>query len=406
MIATASFGIATRLGDEADRREEAKDVLLRLEAKTNTHRALQWQAVAAPDRFDKLREPEQAVRGQIAAILVELAALRPGDPSADRVIAATRDWQAAVDEQFRRLAAGHGDAALLVDQQRADASFQRLSGLLRRATDHYAAAAAAAERTADLGTIAVAALATFLTLMLLLQIERAKARQRAAEARAQQERARLVHKVLTVAEQQRSQLAAELHDGPIQALTGLTLGLERGRLRLQRGRTDEGVELLAGVQDRLAAEIQSLRGIMATLRPPVLVERGLVSALGDYVRVVERQAGIGCTLAARLPQRLPQDQEVVLYRIAQEALANVVKHARAASARVELFEQGGSVVLEVRDDGAGFDPNRELLGDLDHFGLAGMRQRVELAGGTCQVRSRPGGGTVVVATLPRELVPT
>jgi two-component system NarL family sensor kinase len=136
------------------------------------------------------------------------------------------------------------------------------------------------------------------------------------------------------------------------------------------------------------------------------VERGLVSALGDYVRVVERQAGIGCTLAARLPQRLPQDQEVVLYRIAQEALANVVKHARAASARVELFEQGGSVVLEVRDDGAGFDPNRELLGDLDHFGLAGMRQRVELAGGTCQVRSRPGGGTVVVATLPRELVPT
>ncbi len=200
VIATASFVIAARLGEVADRREEAKEVLIRLEAKANTQRALQWQAIAAPDRFDQLREPEQVVRGQIAAILAELAALRPGDPSVHRVIAAT---------------------------------------------------------PADLGTIAVAALATMLTLVLLLQIERAKARQRAAEARVQQERARLVHKVLTAAEQQRAGLAAELHDGPIQALTGLTLGLERSRLRLQRGRTDEGVELLVSVQGRLAAEIQS-----------------------------------------------------------------------------------------------------------------------------------------------------
>jgi signal transduction histidine kinase len=403
VIATASFAIAARLGDEADRREEAKAVLIRLEAKANTQRALQWQAIAAPDRFDQLREPEQVVRGQIAAILAELAALRPGDPSVHRVIAATRDWQAAVDEQLRRLAVGQVDADRRVDEH--GPSFQRLSELLGRTTDNYAALAAAAERSADLGTIAVAALATMLTLVLLLQIDWAKARQRAAEARVRQERARLVHKVLTAAEQQRAGLAAELHDGPIQALTGLTLGLERSRLRLQRGRTDEGVELLVSVQGRLAAEIQSLRAIMATLRPPVLVERGLVSALGDYVRVVERQAGIRCTLTARLPQRLPPDQEVVLYRAAQEALTNVAKHARATSARVELSEQGMSVVLEVRDDGAGFDPDQELLGDLDHFGLAGMRQRVELAGGTCKVRSRPGAGTVVVATLPRELVP-
>ncbi len=121
---------------------------------------------------------------------------------------------------------------------------------------------------------------------------------------------------------------------------------------------------------------------MATLRPPVLEERGLVSALCDYVEVVRQQAGINCTLTARLPERLPEDQEIVLYRVAQEALTNVASHARASCARVELIETADAVVLEVHDDGVGFDPAAELRGGIDHFGLAGMQERVELAGDT------------------------
>jgi signal transduction histidine kinase len=109
---------------------------------------------------------------------------------------------------------------------------------------------------------------------------------------------------------------------------------------------------------------------MATLRPPVLEERGLVSALSDYVAVVRQQAGISCTLAAKLPERLPADTEIVLYRVAQEALTNVARHARASSARVELVETADAVVLEIHDDGVGFDP---------------------------------GAGTVLTASLPRAL---
>jgi signal transduction histidine kinase len=82
----------------------------------------------------------------------------------------------------------------------------------------------------------------------------------------------------------------------------------------------------------------------------------------------------------------------------------VARHARASRARVELVETDDAVVLEVHDDGVGFDPAAELVGGLDHFGLAGMRERVELAGGTWTVWSRPGAGTVLTATLPRELV--
>jgi len=82
----------------------------------------------------------------------------------------------------------------------------------------------------------------------------------------------------------------------------------------------------------------------------------------------------------------------------------VARHSRASSTRVELVETADAVVLEVHDDGVGFDPASELGGGLDHFGLAGMRERVELAGGTWTVWSRAGSGTVLTATLPKTLV--
>jgi two-component sensor histidine kinase len=163
--------------------------------------------------------------------------------------------------------------------------------------------------------------------------------------------------------------------------------------------------LLAVARARLADEVQALRRITATLRPPILEERGLVSALREYLRLVEEQAGVQCARAGGLRERLPTDQEVVLYRVAQEALSNVAKHAHAGSVRVELFEDADVVVLVVDDDGVGFDPGLQPQGNLDHFGMAGMRERLELAGGTWDVRSRAGAGTTLVATLPRELVP-
>jgi len=115
----------------------------------------------------------------------------------------------------------------------------------------------------------------------------------------------------------------------------------------------------------------------------------------------EQQTGIACTLEADLPVRLAGAQETVLYRVAQEALANVAKHARASRAWVSLRVVGDRVTLQVSDDGAGFAATRapDPLGQ-DHFGLASMRQQVEMAGGAWQVRSGRGQGTTVTATLP------
>jgi signal transduction histidine kinase len=380
-------------------------VFFRLEARAYQQNALEREAVHAEVPADaELRRSLDGTRREIDEALAELAALLPDDPAAARVDAATRDWLAAAGDELRLLEAGDLAAARRIDEQQVDPRFERLSALLRRAAVDYEAAATAAQRRAQAGVLSIAAVATVLALLLLWRVERARARQRAVEASSQQERARLVNKVLTVAEQQRTHLAAELHDGPIQRLTRLGLGLERSHLRLQRGRLDDGAELLADARVWLAEEVQALRQIMATLRPPILEERGLVSALREHLRTVEEQAGVHCALAGGLRKRLPADQEVVLYRVAQEALSNVAKHAHAGSVRVELFEDDDVVMLVV-DDGVGFDPVVMPQGNLDHFGMASMRERLELAGGTWEVRSRAGAGTTLIATLPRELVP-
>jgi signal transduction histidine kinase len=406
VIATAAFVGATRVGDDVDRLERAETLSFQLEARIHEQAVLESQAAGSGVQADGASPQRvEAVRREILAAVAELAGLLPEDPGAARIATVAAEWQAAVETELRLLAAGDLVAANRVNRSQVDPRFRQLAGELRTAGVGFDEAANAAQRRSRVGSLAVAIGAMLLSLVLLSRVERARHRQDAAERKVREERARLVNKILSVAERQRSGMAAELHDGPIQGLTRVGLCLERGRLRLGRGQLEEGIALLSDAQAQLTDEIQALRRIMATLRPPVLEERGLVSALCDYVEMVRQQAGITCTLAADLPERLPEDQEIVLYRVAQEALTNVARHARANRARVELAETTAGVVLEVHDDGVGFDPAAELRGGgLDHFGLAGMRERVELAGGTWTVWSRPGAGTVLTATLPRTLV--
>ncbi|HEX7148320.1 MAG TPA: sensor histidine kinase [Actinomycetota bacterium] len=399
-----SFTGATRVGGEVARLERAERLSFLLEARAYEQAALDSRTTSSGAPDDAAARRAAAVRQEFTAALAELAALRPGDSAVTRVRAAAVDWQAALDTKLQLLASGDLVAANRVDRAQVDPGFQRLTAALRITAADSSRAASAAQGRSKAGSLAVVVAATLLSLVLLWRVERARSRQRAVEARAQEDRGRLVNKILTVAERQRSGMAAELHDGPIQELTRLGLSLERSQLRLRRGQLEEGRGLLTDAQAALSGEVQSLRRIMATLRPPVLEERGLVSALCDYVDMVRQQSGISCTLAAKLPERLPEDTEIVLYRVAQEALTNVARHAGASRARVELTETAEAVVLEVHDDGIGFDPAAEQQGGLDHFGLAGMRERVELAGGTWTVWSRPGSGTVLTASLPKALV--
>jgi signal transduction histidine kinase len=140
---------------------------------------------------------------------------------------------------------------------------------------------------------------------------------------------------------------------------------------------------------------------MTQLRPPILDERGLEAALRDHLISTENGVQLQVSVEASLLKRLAPAQEIILYRVAQEAVGNVLKHARAEHAWLTLQERNGQVLLEIRDDGIGFDPLL-IPHSSGHFGILGMRERVEMAGGSWKLQSVPGGGTLVRASLPRE----
>jgi signal transduction histidine kinase len=240
---------------------------------------------------------------------------------------------------------------------------------------------------------------------ILVRVSRTLSRQNARLEEQARERRRLLDTVLRTSEEERKLLAAELHDGPIQRLAALGYRLERARNRLDRGNAHGAGAMLGELQDGLSEETRRLREMMAELRPPVLDQRGLDSALRDHAAAFERNWGVGCSVRASLDQRLDPDVETVLYRVAQEALTNVAKHAHAEQAWVSLRARNGSVILEVGDDGIGFDPLYATSnGGRDHFGLTAMQERVEMAGGRWEIHSSPGEGTRVVAEFPRQEV--
>lgn len=221
---------------------------------------------------------------------------------------------------------------------------------------------------------------------------------------AQSERQLLLHRTVVAREQERTSLAANLHDGPIQRLASVSLTLDRALLRLDRGDAAVAGDLLERGQDELQAEVDSLRRMMSELRPPILDEAGFEAGVRDLVEEFARRAHLQARVTGGLAEPLESETETALYRVVQEALWNVAKHAAARTVEVRLHDLGRSVELTVADDGCGFRPasSRSLLRE-GHYGLVGMRERLESAGGLLVVESQPRSGTRLTARVPRAL---
>jgi PAS domain S-box-containing protein len=220
--------------------------------------------------------------------------------------------------------------------------------------------------------------------------------------RADAERRRLLNRVYEAQEGQDRRLAADLHDGHVQSLAAIGFKLEQARLRLGASGSPEVDELLWQVTKDLSTEVTSLRRTIGRLRPLVLVEDGLEAALREEAKsACNRAALVACEVTSELDGRLDPVVETALFRVAQQALANVVDHAGATHALVAIECSGNGVTLRVSDDGCGFDPDHvQVLGDIAHFGLIAMRERVEALGGWFRVTTAPGRGTVIEARLP------
>lgn len=202
----------------------------------------------------------------------------------------------------------------------------------------------------------------------------------------------LSRRLLSIQEQERVRIAREVHDELGQALTAMKIDLQH------LGTQHAGLEKPLGTIARTIDEtVDLVRRIATDLRPAILDDLGVTAALEQQLRRLRESTGIKTTLVAGEEPGLDMLSGVTLHRIAQEGLANVVRHARATEVKVSLTVRGAMVVLEIRDDGQGL--NVERIGP-ESLGLLGMRERAELLGGTVTIQSRPGEGTVLTATLP------
>jgi signal transduction histidine kinase len=206
-----------------------------------------------------------------------------------------------------------------------------------------------------------------------------------------------LRRVVSAQELERRRLARELHDETGQALTSILLGLKS----LEDVRDEESLaESTSRLRELVVTTLQDVRRLAVELRPKALDDFGLVPALERLVETFREQTGIEVDLEPRLgDERLPSDVETTLYRITQEALTNVVKHAHAKRVSIVLTRRDGSISAVIEDDGQGFS---EEQGSDNGLGLLGMRERIALVDGRLAVESSPGSGTTLSIEVPSE----
>lgn len=209
----------------------------------------------------------------------------------------------------------------------------------------------------------------------------------------------LASQVIRAQEDERRRVSRELHDDTAQILfaqllqvTALTSD-EDPRIR----------EIAERLEQSTAEALEGVRRLALELRPPALDDLGLAEALAELCQRSREQTGVAVDLnVAGLRARLSPDMELVLYRVAQEAMTNITKHARATRIDVQLERASSSVILTVRDNGIGFDRHRFFEGDGVGLGLGlfGMEERASLVGGSLSIASKPGAGSTVRAEIP------
>jgi signal transduction histidine kinase len=206
-------------------------------------------------------------------------------------------------------------------------------------------------------------------------------------------------------EQERRRIARDLHDVIGQALTAVKLNLESLRRETSSRQADAELRRSIAVVDQAMREI---RDVAIDLRPAILDDLGLVAAVRWYVSRQGRLVGYRTSFAAD-PIPLGQDDELesACFRVVQEALTNVARHAQATRVRVELRRTPESIVLTVEDDGVGFDVlrARRRAGRRPTLGLTGMAERASMVGGSLEITSAPGRGTRIRATFARSATP-
>lgn len=199
-------------------------------------------------------------------------------------------------------------------------------------------------------------------------------------------------------ERERSMVAADIHDGVLQQLGATAIRLELAQSRVEQRDFDTASTIIADGAKEIRSCARELRALLMELRPQVLDDNGLNAALSELGRHVD---GVDVEVVSDVPEDLGSEFAITIFRIVQEALTNIEKHAQASKAKVSVTMSEGQIAIEISDDGVGYEgavtgPSAEG----SHLGLLGMRERAQMFGGTFSIEGASGGGTAIAATLP------
>ncbi len=222
------------------------------------------------------------------------------------------------------------------------------------------------------------------------------------QSRQMQEHLRhLTRKILTAQEDERREISRELHDEIAQTLTGINVRL--ANLKREAVVNTKGLKgKIAGTQRLVQKSVKIVHRFARRLRPALLDDLGLIAALGSFINGLKERTSLPIALTT-FPelQELDVRKRTMFYRVAQEALTNVIRHAEASLAHVTFKNRRKTVLMEIKDNGKSFNVQYVLLAKgKKHLGVLGMRERVEMVGGTFKIDSSPGHGTLVSAEIP------
>ena len=203
----------------------------------------------------------------------------------------------------------------------------------------------------------------------------------------------LLHKLVLAEEKERSRIAAGIHDDPLQVMSSVAMTLD---LMLERG--EPSMEIVNRSRSLVRDATRRLRSLVFELSPPDLERTGLVAALESFLKESGTEAGFSYEIEDWTSTPIPQEMGYLSYRVAQEGVRNIRKHAKASMVRAAIESNDEGVTIRIEDDGIGFSPTEAI--PTSHFGLRDMRDRVELAGGWLRHTSAPGQGTTVEFWMP------
>ncbi|MFC1984068.1 histidine kinase [Chloroflexota bacterium] len=215
----------------------------------------------------------------------------------------------------------------------------------------------------------------------------------------------LLTQAVQAQEEERQRISADLHDGVAQWLAAASYRAQTINVLLSRNNHDETRDELTTMENTIDKSLKELRRVVVGLRPPALDELGLSHSLRQSLEDLKTDV-VECHFSeVGTPVRLPSNIEIVVYRVVQEALTNIRKHANATKVNLRLQFQTDKLLVEIRDNGIGFDLSQTLDSAISvgHMGLLGMRQRAEILGGDIKIKADEGAGTAIILSLPIQL---